>query len=150
MLFNGHRPSVLIKLMLILAVISSCREQIETDRKVKHIVLLGLNAFGSRGFQKATTPNMNKIVAKGAISPFARCLLPTSSSPNWTAMLTGVGPLQHGVYDNDWERDKQMWPPVIATEEGVFPSLFNWIGDQILSAKIHFFMNGEDCPGYLT
>jgi hypothetical protein len=125
---------------------SGCRDRIETDRKVKHIILIGLDAFGSRGFQKAITPHMNEMVAKGAISPFARCLLPTNSSPNWTAMLTGAGPLQHGVYDNDWEIDKQLWPPVMTTEEGVFPSLFNWIGDQIPSAKIHFFYEWGGLP----
>jgi hypothetical protein len=45
MAFKGPLPSILIKFMLIMVVILSCRERIETDRKVKHIVLIGLDAF---------------------------------------------------------------------------------------------------------
>ncbi|GEO20303.1 alkaline phosphatase family protein [Cyclobacterium qasimii] len=137
MKFKGVSCSVVLLLVLFISI--SCNESTTSDRKVKHTILIGLDAFGARGFQKASTPYMNKMTANGAIAPFARCLLPTNSSPNWTAMLTGVGPLQHGVYDNDWERDKQIWPPVIATEEGVYPSLINWIKDQIPSSKVHFF-----------
>ena len=135
--------SISIGIFLIIAVAFtfgiSCNKATISERKVKHTILIGLDAFGSRGFQKASTPYMNKMIANGAIAPFARCLLPTNSSPNWTAMLTGVGPLQHGVYDNDWERDKVKWPPVESTDEGVYPSLMNWVKEQIPSSKVNFF-----------
>lgn len=124
--------------LLVLLYCLSCHPQVP-ERRVKHVVLIGLDAFGSRGFQKAKTPNINQMVAEGAIAPFARAVLPTNSSPNWTSMLTGADPLQHGVYDNDWELDNQRWPPVIATEKGVYPSLFNWIKDQRPESNMHFF-----------
>jgi len=121
----------------------SCNEPPKSTKKVNHIILIGLDAFGTRGFQKASTPYMNNMTENGAMAPFSRCLLPTNSSPNWTAMLTGVGPLQHGVYDNDWERDKIKWPPVLTTKEAVYPSLINWVKEQIPSSKVHFFYEWE-------
>ena len=134
----------LLGIFLLLTIIGfSCSEPKQSTRKVKHIILIGLDAFGTRGFQKASTPYMNKMTENGAMAPFSRCLLPTNSSPNWTAMLTGVGPLQHGVYDNDWERDKEKWPPVLTTDEGVYPSLINWIKEQIPSSKVHFYYEWE-------
>lgn len=136
----GDLHTVLCKLGILLGVLCclSCRPE-SSERKVRHVLLIGLDAFGSRGFQKAETPHLNQMIANGALAPFARAVLPTNSSPNWTSMLTGADPLQHGVYDNDWELDNQQWPPVIATEKGVYPSLFNWIKDQLPESTIHFF-----------
>ncbi|WP_162415392.1 alkaline phosphatase family protein [Cyclobacterium roseum] len=133
-----NRLSFQLGALFILLCSLSCQRQVP-ERRAKHVVLIGLDAFGSRGFQKAETPNINQMVAEGAVAPFARAVLPTNSSPNWTSMLTGADPLQHGVYDNDWELDNQRWPPVIATEKGIYPSLFNWIDEQLPESKMHFF-----------
>ncbi|MDN3689931.1 alkaline phosphatase family protein [Cyclobacterium jeungdonense] len=135
---NLYRIRFQFGIFFILLCCLGCNQEIP-ERKVKHAILIGLDAFGSRGFQKAETPHLNQMVAEGAIAPFARAVLPTNSSPNWTSMLTGADPLQHGVYDNDWELDNQRWPPVIATEKGVYPSLFNWINDQLPESNMHFF-----------
>lgn len=143
MKFISRISGIFFLLIIATFIAFSCSEPTKSTRKVKHIILIGLDAFGTRGFQKASTPYMNKMTENGAMAPFSRCLLPTNSSPNWTAMLTGVGPLQHGVYDNDWERDKVKWPPVLTTKEGVYPSLINWVKEQIPSSKVHFFYEWE-------
>ncbi len=124
--------------LLFLACCIGCQPKVP-ERKVTHAILIGLDAFGSRGFQKAETPYMNQLVAEGAIAPFARAVLPTNSSPNWTSMLTGADPLQHGVYDNAWELDKQRWPPVLTTASGRYPSLFNWMHEQLPDANMQLF-----------
>lgn len=131
--------SHLLLLHLLLLVCCFACEQATPKRTVRHAILIGLDAFGSRGFQKAETPFMNQMVAQGAIAPFARSVLPTNSSPNWTSMLTGADPLQHGVYDNAWELDKQRWPPVLMTESGRYPSLFNWLQEQLPDANMQLF-----------
>nr|MBI1232361.1 sulfatase-like hydrolase/transferase [Cytophagales bacterium] len=101
--------------------------------------MIGLDAFSSRGLQKAATPAMNEMIAQGALAPYARCILPTVSTPNWTSMLTGVDPVQHGIYDNSWERESRHWDPVLTGQEDVYPSVLSWLKDQRPDAKMHFF-----------
>jgi len=107
--------------------------------KAKHVILIGLDAFSSRGLQKAATPTMDKMIAGGALAPYARCVLPTVSTPNWTSMLTGVDPVQHGIYDNSWERDSRHWDPIQTGAEDVYPSLLSWMREQRPESRIHFF-----------
>ena len=82
---------------------------------------------------------MNQLIAEGALAPYARCVLPTVSTPNWTSMLTGVDPVQHGIYDNSWERDRRQWDPVLTGQEDVYPSVLSWLKDQRPDAKMQFF-----------
>lgn len=105
----------------------------------KHVILIGLDGLSSRGLQKAATPAMNQIIAEGALAPYARCVIPSVSSSNWTSMLTGVDPLQHGIYDNTWERDIRHWDPVLTGFEDIYPSVLSWLKEQRPSAKMHFF-----------
>ncbi|WP_209332472.1 alkaline phosphatase family protein [Lunatimonas salinarum] len=107
--------------------------------KAKHVILIGLDAFSSRGLQKAATPAMDKMIKGGALAPYARCVLPTVSTPNWTSMLTGVDPVQHGIYDNSWERDSPHWDPIRTGPENVYPSLLSWMREQRPESRIHFF-----------
>ncbi|WP_155907174.1 alkaline phosphatase family protein [Lunatimonas lonarensis] len=110
-----------------------------TTPKAKHVIMIGLDAFSSRGLQKANTPAMDKMIAEGALAPYARCVLPTVSTPNWTSMLTGVDPVQHGIYDNSWERDARHWDPIRTGSEDVYPSILSWIKAQRPEARMHFF-----------
>ncbi|MCC5930065.1 MAG: alkaline phosphatase family protein [Cyclobacteriaceae bacterium] len=106
--------------------------------------MIGLDAFSSRGLQKASTPAMNEMIAYGALALHARCVVPTVSTPNWTAMLTGADPLQTGVQDNSWKRDNRNWEPVITGREDVYPSILSWIKDQKPKARMHFFYEWDD------
>ncbi len=49
-----------------------------------------------------------------------RAVLPTVSSPNWASMIMGVGPEQHGITSNEWERDEHVLPPVNEGPEKIF------------------------------
>lgn len=114
--------------------------QAQTPQPIaKHVIMIGLDALSSRGLQKASTPTMNQMIAEGALAPYARCVLPTVSTPNWTSMLTGVDPVQHGIYDNSWERESRQWDPVLTGQEDVYPSVLSWLKDQRPDAKMHFF-----------
>lgn len=120
-------------------VIVGCSGTEKQSQRAKHVILIGLDAFSSRGLQKASTPAMDDMIENGALALYARCVLPTVSTPNWTSMLTGVDPVQHGIYDNSWERDSRHWEPVLTGREDVYPSLLSWIRDQRPQATIHFF-----------
>lgn len=103
---------------------------------IEHVIIIGVDGLSPDGIHHARTPNMNQQIAKGAVKWNARTVLPTSSSPNWASMIMGAGPEQHGITDNDWERDDHSLPPVVMGDEGIFPTIFGVIRQQKPEAEI--------------
>jgi predicted AlkP superfamily pyrophosphatase or phosphodiesterase len=56
--------------------------------------------------------------------------MPTSSSPNWASMITGVGPEQHGVTSNDWLTNRFEIEPTVRAPQGMFPTIFGILREQ--------------------
>ena len=48
---------------------------------VEHVVVIGVDGLGPVGFEKAPTPNIDRLIAGGASTMHARGVMPTSSSP---------------------------------------------------------------------
>ena len=71
--------------------------------KAKRVVLISLDGICVEGFQQAQTPNLDALLAEGALSIQTRVVMPSITLPNWTSHLTGSGPEQHGVVDNGWQ-----------------------------------------------
>ena len=63
-----------------------------TDYKVKHLVIIGVDAMSPNGILNSKTPVMDEMMAKGAYTLNARGVLPTSSSTNWASMVSGCEP----------------------------------------------------------
>ena len=61
---------------------------------------------------------------RGAYTLKGRGVMPTVSSPNWSSILSGAGPEQHGVTSNEWQRDKHEIDPVCVGLEPIFPTIF--------------------------
>lgn len=93
----------------------------------KHIVIVGIDGLSPDGIAHAATPNFDALMQEGAYSLHARAVLPTSSSTNWASMMMGVGPEQHGITSNNWQRDNLVLPPVIEDEQFLCPTEFNII-----------------------
>ncbi|MCF7568786.1 alkaline phosphatase family protein [Sabulilitoribacter arenilitoris] len=103
----------------------SCVEESKTkDFKVKHVIIIGVDAMSPDGIINAETPILDNMMANGAYTLNARGVLPTSSSTNWASMISGSGPEQHGITSNGWERDDHTLPPVLTGLEGIFPTIF--------------------------
>ena len=111
--------------------LTSCIDKNETsDLKVKHVIIIGVDAMSPNGIINAKTPIMDDMMANGAYTLNARGVLPTSSSTNWASMVSGSGPEQHGVTSNGWERDDHTLPPVLTGLEEIFPTIFGVTRDQ--------------------
>jgi hypothetical protein len=80
----------------------------------------------------------------GALSLKARGVMPTVSGPNWGSMLTGAGPEQHGITNNNWTTDNYTIEATIKDEDGYFPSIFSVIRKQMPNAKTAFFYDWKD------
>ena len=103
---------------------------------IEHVVVIGVDGMSPDGIRNATTPVMDSMIADGAIKWNVRTVLTTASSQNWASMIMGAGPEQHGIINNDWERDDHTLPPIVAGSEGIFPSIFGIIREQKPDAEI--------------
>ncbi|MDE2835206.1 MAG: alkaline phosphatase family protein [Bacteroidota bacterium] len=92
---------------------------------IDYVVVIGVDGLSPDGVQKAATPVLNAIIPRSAYSFHARGVLSTSSSQNWSSMIMGAGPEQHGITSNAWERDNFSIVPTEAGPEGLFPSIFS-------------------------
>ncbi|MBX2921200.1 MAG: alkaline phosphatase [Chitinophagaceae bacterium] len=103
---------------------------------IEHIIVIGVDGLSPDGIKKAKTPVMDSMIRNGAVKWNVRTVLTTASSQNWASMIMGTGPEAHGVIDNDWERDKHSLPPIVAGEEGIFPTIFGRIREAKPNAEI--------------
>lgn len=113
----------------------SCQNS-QYPKGIKHVVVIGIDGMSVQGFLEASTPCMDSLLQNGAYSYKVRCVLPTSSKPNWNAMLSGAGPEVTGVIDNSWKRNFDEFPPVAMSEHKIFPNIFSEIRRQRPNAEI--------------
>jgi predicted AlkP superfamily pyrophosphatase or phosphodiesterase len=128
---NQSKPIRLYTMLCsLLITISSCtREQEQTPvvQGIEHIIIIGVDGMSPDGIRNSDSPNMHHLIDIGVSTMHGRAVLPTTSSPNWASMLMGVGPEQHGITSNSWERDDFVLPPVQVGTEQLFPTVFSLI-----------------------
>ncbi len=110
-------------------------------RKAQRVVLIGLDGISVDGFQQARTPNLDALLSEGALSLGTRVVMPSVTLPNWTSHLTGSGPEQHGVVDNNWTLSNHKLPGVEADADGYYPSVFKILKDTDPQIKTAFYYN---------
>ena len=124
----------IIYLFVAICILPSCVNK--PKRLFEHVVVIGIDGMSSQGLMKATTPCMDSLMQNGAYSYAMRCVLPTSSKPNWNAMLCGAGPDITGVTSNGWYRNTYDLPPVVMTENHSFPNIYRIIREQKPDAEL--------------
>lgn len=105
---------------------------------IKHVVIIGIDGLSVAGLAEADTPHLDALAREGA-SGRARVVLPSSSAPNWASMLAGAGPEAHGVTSNDWRVNRRDLEPVVAGEQGFFPTVLSVIRAQRPAAGLAMF-----------
>lgn len=65
------------------------------SRKAGHVILIGLDGWGSYSVEKAEIPNIKVLMNKGCYTLKKRSVLPSSSAVNWASMFMGAGPELH-------------------------------------------------------
>ncbi|MDR1938003.1 MAG: alkaline phosphatase family protein [Tannerellaceae bacterium] len=113
-----------------------CRNDNPYPEGIKHVVVIGIDGMSSQGLIEAETPCMDSLMQNGAYSYTVRCVLPTVSKPNWNAMLCGAGPDITGVISNGWNRDLQVFPPVVMSGNHSFPNIFRIVREQKPAAEL--------------
>ena len=108
----------------------------DTPQGIDHIIVIGVDGMSPDGIQKANTPMLDSMMQNGAFTLHARSVLPSSSSPNWASMIMGADTEQHGITSNAWEKFDHELPPVVATKENAFPTIFTLFKDQQPEAHV--------------
>ena len=120
----------------------SCQKAEKKDRKASHVLVIGIDGMGAHGLEMAQTPNMDELKKNGAWSMDARTILPSSSGPAWSSMITGATVEKHGVGNNGWTVENKLLQPVFKGEHDMFPTIFGetrkHIPDAVIGAFYHW------------
>ena len=112
-------------------------------RRAGHVIIIGVDGLSPDGVNKADTPVLDDMMAKGSWSLHARGVLPTTSGANWASIITGAGPEQHGVTSNDWQVGEFNFPTSVTGSGGFFPSIFQVLTDQNPGLEIGSIYNWD-------
>ncbi|WPP50144.1 alkaline phosphatase [Catalinimonas niigatensis] len=124
--------------MLLLSITFSSHAQMLPG--IKHVVLIGIDGLSPEGMMQANTPTFDSLMREGAYSLKAQAVLPSSSSPNWSSMIMGASPEEHGITDNEW-RPKDIGNQVLCDEEPgtMWPTIFRLVREQYSEADLACF-----------
>lgn len=107
----------------------------------KRVVIIALDGISVEGFKTAETPNIDALLSDGVLSLDTRVVMPSVTLPNWTSHLTGSGPEQHGVFNNDWTLEKSQYPLPVKDDDGYYPSVFTVLKQNVKGMKTAFYYN---------
>lgn len=105
-----------------------------TEPMAEHVILIGLDGWGSYSFEKADMPNVKNLMKEGSYTLSKRSVLPSSSAVNWASMYMGAGPELHGY--TEWGTRVPDLPSRVTDEHGIFPTVFGLLDRQNPDAVI--------------
>ena len=121
-------------LIIVFCTIFAVNNLSAVDNHAKHVILIGLDGWGSYSIGKAEMPNVKKMMTEGCYTLNKRSVLPSSSAVNWASMFMGAGPELHGY--TDWGSQVPELPSRIVDEDGIFPTVFGLLHRADPKAKI--------------
>ena len=117
---------ILCALSVSALLLTACTKKAEEyPSGIEHVIVIGVDGLSPDGIRKANTPVIDSMIANGSVKWNVRTVLTSSSSQNWMSMISGAGPEQHGVIDNNWEMEDHTLPPVVQEADGRFPTIFS-------------------------
>jgi len=74
----------------------------------KNVLIIGIDGVRGDALSRSNTPNLNRLIAKGAFTTHNRVIAENSSTntisgPGWSSILTGVWADKHGVQNNEFD-----------------------------------------------
>jgi predicted AlkP superfamily pyrophosphatase or phosphodiesterase len=74
-----------------------------SGRVTDHVVIISVDGLRPDAIEQFQAPTLRRLIREGAHAPDAQTILPSTTLPSHTSMLTGVGPSTHGV---TWNTDE--------------------------------------------
>lgn len=107
----------------------------------QRVVVIGLDGFSVEGYERTELPHLKQLMSEGVLSLHTRCVMPSVTLPNWTSHLTGSGPEEHGVVNNQWTLTDHSLPALETDDQGYYPSIFKLLKDQVTGVKTAYYYN---------
>jgi len=104
--------------------------------KANHVILIGLDGWGSYSVEKAEMPVVKKLMNEGSYTLKKRSVLPSSSAVNWASMFMGASPELHGY--TEWGSQKPELPSREVSHYGIFPSIWGLFRDANPKAEVGY------------
>ena len=104
----------------------------EQERKAEHIFLVGFDGWGSYCMDSVEMPFTRELMDQGCYTYKKRTVLPSVSAPNWASMFMGATTELTGWTNNG---DTAPLAPAYVNENGVFPTIFSLIREQLPESK---------------
>ena len=107
------------------ALVSVCACQPGPQKKADiagHVIVIGLDGWGTWSFEKGDTPFIREKMKEGSYTLYKRTVLPSSSGPNWGAMMNGTPVEMTGIASNSATPD---FKPLVLTEHNAQPTFFH-------------------------
>lgn len=126
-----------VRALILLALFVVVPNSFAAKWKAKHVVLIGLDGWGSYSVEKADIPTIKEMMENGAYTLKKRSALPSSSAINWATMFMGAGPELHGY--TQWNSKTPELPSREVNQHGIFPTIFQVLRDAVPEAEIGCF-----------
>jgi len=91
------------RLYFIVMVLAIAGISFSCSKKSPKVLIIGIDGCRPDAMMKASTPNLDKLMAEGSYTLKAQTDPMTFSGPAWSAMLTGAFHEKHGVVTNGYE-----------------------------------------------
>lgn len=114
-------------LLLVIWLLSACLLQAKV-KGAKHVVLIGLDAWGGYSMPRADMPAVKRMMEEGAWTLESRCVLPSSSACNWASAIMGSGIELHGY--TEWGSKTPEIPSRVVNRYGKYPTVFSLLREQ--------------------
>jgi predicted AlkP superfamily pyrophosphatase or phosphodiesterase len=127
------KESLVFIAVFMLTLFASCSVA-EKAPKAKHVILIGLDGWGSYSVEKAQMPHTKQFMDDGSYTLKKRSVLPSSSAANWSSMFMGACPELHGY--TEWGSKTPELPSRVVNQHGIFPTIFQLYRDANPDAEI--------------
>ena len=98
------------------------KENTRTEPIASHVILIGLDGWGSWCMEQGECPFIREMMKEGCYTLDKRTVLPSSSGPNWGAMMNGTPVEATGIISNN---DTPDFKPLVLTEHNAQPTIFH-------------------------
>jgi predicted AlkP superfamily pyrophosphatase or phosphodiesterase len=109
----------------------------QTTNGGRYVLFIGVDGLGGYAFPKAQTPNIKALYEMGTFTFKARCVYPSSSSPNWASMIMGAKPKKTHIPKNGFSFEKAIQNSYCGRPAGqLWPSVYTLMHEQKPEKKI--------------
>ena len=122
--------AALLAMGVALYVTTSCNSRQKAI--AKHVIIIGLDGWGSYSMDSAQAPNIRQYMAEGCYTLFKRTIRPSVSGPNWAAQMNGT-PLESTGYTQN--SPEPTFKPLFLTEHNEQPTFFHLMRQQYPDAE---------------